>query len=69
VVIAAVPSANVLEFAALPTSVAPYIALIAAGFAIGIAGHVIRSRMLIIAGILIVGAVSVIVAFVIGKLD
>jgi hypothetical protein len=54
--------------AALPTSVAPYVALIAVGFVIGIAGHVIRSRTLILTGILIVGAVSVIVAFVVGKL-
>jgi hypothetical protein len=40
----------------------------AAGFLIGIAGHVIRSRMLILTGILIVGAVSAIFAFGVGKL-
>jgi hypothetical protein len=58
----------ILVPAALPTSVAPYAALIAVGFVIGIAGHVIRSRTLILTGIVIVGAVSVIVAFVVGKL-
>jgi hypothetical protein len=54
--------------AALPTNIGPYAALMAAGFVIGVAGHIIRSRTLIVAGILIVGAVSVIVAFVIGRL-
>ncbi len=53
--------------AALPTNITPYAALMAVGFVIGIAGHVIRSRTLILTGILIVGAVSVIVAFVVGK--
>jgi hypothetical protein len=54
--------------AALPTNIAPYAAVMAAGFLIGVAGHIIRSRALILIGILIVGAVSVIVAFVIGRL-
>jgi hypothetical protein len=58
----------ILVPAALPTSVAPYVAVIAAGFLIGIVGHLIRSRTLILAGILTVGTVSVIVAFVVGKL-
>lgn len=67
--ISAGPAASVLVFAALPTSLGPYAAVLAVGFAIGIAGHVTRSRTLILAGILIVGAVAVVVAFVIGKLD
>jgi hypothetical protein len=57
----------ILVPAALPTSVAPYVAVIAAGFVIGIVGHLIRSRTLILAGILTVGTVSLIVAFVVGK--
>jgi hypothetical protein len=57
----------ILVPAALPTSVAPYAAVIAVGFLIGIAGQVIRSRTLILSGILIIGTVSVIVAFVVGK--
>jgi hypothetical protein len=40
----------------------------AVGFLIGIAGHVTRSRTLILTGILIVGAISAIFAFVVGKL-
>lgn len=57
----------ILVPAALPTSVGPYVALIAAGFLVGIYGHVIRSRTLILTGILIVGAVAVIIGFVVGK--
>jgi hypothetical protein len=59
----------ILVRAALPTSVYPYVALIATGFVIGVVGHLTRSRPLILTGILIVGTVSVIVAFVIGKLS
>jgi hypothetical protein len=55
--------------AALPTKVGPYIAVIAVGFAIGIAGHVLRSRVLILAGILIVGVVAVVFGFGVGKLN
>jgi hypothetical protein len=53
--------------AALPTHIGPYIAVVAVGFAVGIAGHMIRSRILILTGILIVGAVAVIFGFVVGK--
>jgi hypothetical protein len=58
----------VLAPAALPSNVGPYAAVLATGFAIGIAGHVFRSRTMIVAGIVIVGTVSVIVAFVLGRL-
>jgi hypothetical protein len=58
----------VLIPAALPSSLGPYIAVMAVGFVIGIAGHVTRSRTLILAGILIVGLVSAIFAFGVGKL-
>jgi hypothetical protein len=57
----------VLVPAALPTSVGPYAAILAVGFVIGIAGHVSHSRMLILTGILLVGAAAVIFAFVVGK--
>lgn len=53
--------------AALPANIGPYAAVMATGFVIGVAGHVIRSRTLILMGILIVGTVSVIVAFVLGR--
>lgn len=59
----------ILTPAALPTSIGPYAAVLGTGFLVGIVGHVIRSRILILSGILIVAAVSVIIAFVIGKLD
>ena len=58
----------ILVPAALPTSVGPYMAVMAVGFLIGIAGHMSRSRVLIVVGILIVGTVAVVVAFVVGKL-
>lgn len=58
----------ILVPAALPSSVGAYIAILAVGFVVGIAGHVTRSRTLILAGILIVGVVSVVFAFGVGKL-
>jgi hypothetical protein len=54
--------------AALPTSTGPYAVVMALGFLIGIYGHLSRSRTLILIGILIVGLVSAIFAFVVGKL-
>jgi hypothetical protein len=53
---------------AASTSLGPYAAVMGFGFLIGIAGHVIRSRTLILTGILIVGLVSAYFAFVVGKL-
>jgi hypothetical protein len=58
----------VLIPAALPSSPGPYAALMAVGFLVGIAGHVMRSRTLILIGILIIGMISAIFAFVVGKL-
>ncbi len=49
------------------STLGPYVAALAVGFAIGICGHVFRSRSLILAGILIVGAVSVYFTYVVGK--
>ena len=54
--------------AAAPYTLAPYAVALAVGFIIGIAGHVNRSRLLILTGILIVGATSVYFTFVVGKL-
>lgn|GEM_PF-2141346 len=57
-----------LLLTAATTRIGPYAAVMALGFLIGVAGHVIRSRLLIVTGILIVGAVSGYFAFVVGKL-
>ena len=53
---------------AVSTSVGPWAAVMGAGFLIGVFGHINRSKLLIITGILIVGAVSAYFAFVVGKL-
>ena len=57
----------ILVPAALPTTTGPYVVVMALGFLIGIYGHLSRSRTLILIGILLVGLVSVIFAFVVGK--
>jgi len=57
-----------LLLTAATTSIGPYAAVMALGFVIGVAGHVIRSKPLIILGILIVGGLSAYFAFVVGKL-
>lgn len=51
----------------LSTGVGPWVAVMAFGFLIGVAGHVVRSRTLILTGIVIVGVVSAYFAFVVGK--
>ena len=53
---------------ALSNDPGPYAGVIAAGFLIGIYGHLSKSRGLIMIGILIVGLVSSYFAFVVGKL-
>lgn len=53
---------------ALSTGVGPFAAVMAVGFLVGVYGHVIRSRTLIVTGIVIVGGVSAYFAFVLGKL-
>lgn len=58
----------ILVPAALPTSPGPYAIVMAVGFLVGIYGHLARSRILILIGILVVGAVSAIIAFGVGKL-
>lgn len=54
--------------AALSTSIVPYAAVMGVGFVIGVAGHVTRSRMLIITGIVIVGGLSVYIVFGLAKI-
>ena len=50
-------------------SPAPYAVAIGVGFVVGVYGHVIHSRTLILMGILIVGGVSAYFAFGVGKLS
>ena len=54
--------------AAVTSSVGPYAAVMGAGFLIGVFGHVIKSRPLIITGIALVGAVSAYFAFFVAKI-
>ena len=54
--------------ATAPTSVTPYAVAMAVGLLIGVIGHINKSRVLILAGIFIVGAVSAYIAFVVAKL-
>jgi hypothetical protein len=53
--------------AAVTSSVGPYAAAMGGGFLIGVFGHVIKSRPLILIGIAIVGAVSAYFAFFVAK--
>jgi hypothetical protein len=43
-----------------------FVAAIALGFVIGIFGHIIKSRPMIIFGILVIGSLSMVYVFVIG---
>ena len=54
---------------AASTDLGPYAAVMGFGFLIGVFGHVIHSRTLILTGIVIVGFVSAYFAFVVGKLN
>jgi hypothetical protein len=54
--------------AAAPTSVTPYAIVMAVGFLIGVFGHINKSRLLILTGILMVGGVSAYIAFVVARL-
>lgn len=53
---------------AAATTVGPYAALMAVGFLVGVYGHVAKSRLLILIGIMIVGAVSAYFAFGVAKI-
>lgn len=52
---------------AAATTVGPYAVAMVVGFVVGVYGHVIKSRLLILIGILIVGAVSAYLAFGVAK--
>jgi hypothetical protein len=58
----------ILVPAVASASVGAYAAVMGVGFLVGAYGHVIKSRTLILTGILIVGLVSGYFAFVVGKL-
>jgi hypothetical protein len=45
----------------------PYVAVLAVGFLVGVFGHIIRSRPLIIIGIVMIGLVSVYFGFFVAK--
>ena len=57
----------ILVLAAASGKVGPYAAVMGFGFLVGIYGHIIRSRPVILTGILIVGAVSAYFAFGVAK--
>ena len=50
-------AADVIDFQTRG-NIVPYLAVFALGFALGIAGHLVRSSDLVIAGILIAGAAA-----------
>jgi hypothetical protein len=56
-----------LILAAVSDKLGPYAAAMGFGFLIGVFGHVIKSRPLILTGILIVGVISAYFAFVVAK--
>jgi hypothetical protein len=49
------------------TSVGPFAAVLGFGFLVGVYGHVIHSRTLILTGIVIVGGISIYFAFGVAK--
>lgn len=53
-IIAFVPDLALLLIALLPHSAGPYIALVIAGFAIGILGHLMAARWLVAAGVILI---------------
>jgi hypothetical protein len=58
----------VLIPAALSNSIGPYAAVMGAGFIIGVFGHIIHSKLLIITGIVIVGVLSAYIVFGLAKI-
>jgi hypothetical protein len=57
-----------LVLAVVQTHFAVFAALLAVGAVIGVFGHIIHSRTLIIAGILVIGLVSAYFEFVVAKI-
>ena len=58
----------VIAPAALSNSIGPYAAVMGFGFLVGIFGHVIHSRLLIVTGIIVVGALSAYIVFGLAKI-
>jgi hypothetical protein len=56
----------ILQLAAV-SSVGPYAAVMGFGFLVGVYGHVIKSRLLILTGILMVGGISAYFVFFVAK--
>ena len=54
--------------AAVSDSLGPYAAVMGVGFLVGVYGHVIKSRPLILIGIAMVGLVSAYFAFFVAKI-
>jgi hypothetical protein len=54
--------------AALSNQIGPYAAVMGFGFVVGVFGHIIHSRMLIITGIIVVGGMSVYIVFGLAKI-
>ena len=57
-----------LSLAAVTDKLGPYAVVMGVGFLIGVYGHVIRSRTLILIGIVMVGVVSAYFAFFVAKI-
>lgn len=57
-----------IVLAAVSSKVGPYAAVMGFGFLIGVFGHVIKSRPLILTGIALVGLVSAYFAFFVAKI-
>jgi len=57
-----------LLLAAVTNQLGPYAAVMGAGFLVGVFGHVIKSRALILTGIALVGGVSAYFAFFVAKI-
>lgn len=53
-IIALVPDLALSALALLPQSAAPYIALVLAGFAVGILGHLAGARWLVATGVVLI---------------
>ena len=48
-------------------NITPYIVVLVAGLVIGVAGHIINSRTLIVTGIVLIGLVSVYFGFIVAR--
>lgn len=58
---------GILQLAAASDNLAPYAVVMGVGFLVGIYGHVIKSRTVILIGIALVGGVSAYFVFFVAK--